>query len=581
MSLRENPLTDIMRLKYLLTVLPLVMFSACFGSSIGGSAKHDVQLLNVNTAILDVFPSAIDWNPESGRGKTHTSFAYMPTDSSWAQGIDEESVFHMEMKHTQDRHNSFALRIGKGGQIYSLRGVFGESVPPSSQFSPWNDEVWQFVAACERYNKIQSLQQAGPVPKATLARFKELLPMGHYFVHNSGSYIFEGSKIKNLYCPLLASAMSADGGSYRMLNWGLTSMSNTLHRSPLLYYFQTRDLGDGVIELTWVVHNFSVRDDIVFSYLNAPWGGTRRTSLPYHYIATPQGHAVPREQVTGKIGMADPTPVDFRATGGWSLACATEESDSPTMAVVFGRDKNLESELEKAATGQAFCQFKPSQYRNYLAAWPNYEKGAIWEDWETRPENSFRNYDVVEAAARLHIKPGTTIFWRSFLVINRRDRAIKLANTLVDEVDYGLVTFDPAHTPKLPVSIEAGRVVDSGQTSFELYAHPVSGTMPVFLIEHSETGREVLTTDPYIFVDQEQVDLEVPVNHPHYDYYQGAVRYRLMNHNSTWKRLLGYAYVEKPDQGEYTKLSEILEPSQFPAPTKFHLDLFVEQLDNR
>ena len=30
--------------------------------------------------------------------------------------------------------NSYQIRIGKGGNLYSLRGAFGESVPP--QFRP-------------------------------------------------------------------------------------------------------------------------------------------------------------------------------------------------------------------------------------------------------------------------------------------------------------------------------------------------------------------------------------------------------------------------------------------------------------
>lgn len=561
----------------IVAVLSAGALAACSGSRSVSTENESAQVSGGAAALLDVFPDSVDLMPETGRWATQTSFVYTPTDSSWGEGLDEQSVFHMEMKHVQDDDNSFALRIGKGGQIYSLRGIFGEGVPPSNPQSPWNDEVWQFVAACERYNMLNSLKNAGPVSEETLERFKAVVPMHHYFVHNSGSYIFGESDIKNLYCPMLASELSADGRAYRTLNWGLTSLTDTMHRSPLLYYCQTRDLGDGILELTWMVHNFSVREDIVFSYLNAPWGGTRHTSLPFHYIATPEGNPVPREQITGKIGLTDPIPVKFRKTGGWSLACATEAPDSPAMAVVFGRDKNLEAELKKAENGEPFCQFKPSEYRNYLAAWPLYEQGGAWEDWRTRPENSFRNYDVVEAAARLHVRPGTSIFWRSFLVINSRDDAAELAKSLVDQVDYGLAVFDPETTPTVSVFIRDGKVVDSGQAAFELYSKPVPGTMPVFLIEQAETGREVLTTDPYVFVQKERVELGVPEEHPHHDYYKEATRYSMKQHNSKWKRLLGYAYVEKPEQGASVKLSDVLEPSQFPEPTTFHLDLWVQR----
>ena len=560
----------------IVAVLSVGALSACAGSRSVSTQKESAQVPDVAAALLDVFPASLDLMPEAERGATQTSFAYTPTDSSWGEGLDEQNVFHMEMKHTQDDDNSFALRIGKGGQIYSLRGAFGESVPPSNTRSPWNDEVWQFVAACERYNTLNSLEKAGPVSEATLARFKEVLPAHHYFIHNSGSYIVGESDITNLYCPMLASELSADGRTYRTLNWGLTSLTDTLHRSPLLYYCQTRDLGDGILELTWMVHNFSVRDDVVFGYLNAPWGGTRHTSLPFHYVASPEGEALPREQLIAQQTHF-PTTLEFRETGGWKLACATEAADSPALAVVFGRDKNLEAELQKAADGEPFCQFKPSGYRDYLAGWPHYDKGGAWEDWQTRPENSFRNYDVVEAAVRLNLKPGTSIFWRSFLVINRRDKAAELAQSLVDQVDYGLAVFDPATTPMVPVCIRDGKVVDSGRPAFELYSKPVLGTMPVFLIEQAESGREVLTTDPYVFVQKERVELGVPEEHPHYDYYKDATRYSMKKHHSQWKRLLGYAYVDKPAEGAYVKLSSLLEPSQFPEPTTFHLDLWVKR----
>jgi hypothetical protein len=274
-----------------------------------------------------------------------------------------------------------------------------------------------------------------------------------------------------------------------------------------------------------------------------------------------------------------PIPVDFRKTGGWKLACATEATNSPAMAVVFGRDKNLEAELKKAANGEPFCQFKPSEYRDYLAHHPLYEKGGAWEDWQTRPENSFRNYDVVEAAVRLHLKPGTSIFWRSFIVINSRGKAAELAKPLVDKVEYGLAVFDPATTPTVPVCFRDGKVVDSGTPAFELFSKPVPGTMPLFLIEHAETGREVLTTDPYIFVEQKRVELGVPPEHPHYDYYKNAVRYSTKNHHSKWKRLLGYGYIDQPAEGSYKQISSLVDPSFFPKPDTFHLDLWVKLSD--
>ncbi len=220
-----------------------------------------------------------------------------PSGSLWDKRIDEQQVFQVEMKHQQDSHNSFALRVGKGGQIYSLRGPFGESMPPSwrggADTSPWNDEVWQFVAVCTKYNGLKSLR-IGKLPAETTVRFKTSPYENSFFVHNSGAYIPGNSSIQSLYCPLLASSTSADGRCYRTLNWGLVPQVKTMHRSPLLYYGQTRDVGDGVIELTWVVHNVSVRDDVVFDHLNAPWGRA-------HVQGGVEGLANPASQLVPKL----------------------------------------------------------------------------------------------------------------------------------------------------------------------------------------------------------------------------------------------------------------------------------------
>jgi hypothetical protein len=527
--------------------------------------------------LLDVFPPSTVKMPGK-EGETVTATSYYPSGSTWQKDLDERWVFHREIKHVQDKDNSFALRVGRGGQIYSLRGPFGESLPPSwrpdGPSSPWNDEVWQFVAICEKYN--DTLFKRGKISDEVKQRIEKTgFPRLHQFIHNSGAYMESGLEVMdNLYCPMLAAAASDDGRIYRTLNWGLVPW-NTPHRSPLLYYVQTRDVGDGVIELTWVVHNFSVREDMVFDWLNAPWGGTRLTSLPYHYVSTPDGRLMDRKEVHQTKDMWN-KPVDVRETGGWNLSCANENPDSPSLALVFGRDRHLEEELKKVAEGQPHCQFANSIYRDASTL----GKGDFREqDWLQAPENAHRNYDVAVVIPKFRLAPGTTIWYRSFLVVNSKDRAIELAKSLVDSVDYGLLTFDPASTPLVPVFIQDGRVVEkggSGSPAFELFARPVPGTMPVFLVENLTTGQEIITTDMYAFFDKEKLNWEIPPEHPDADYYNTGYAYRLEKHNSKWKRLLGYGYVNRPDSGSYRKLSDLLKPALFPAPDTYHLDLWVK-----
>lgn len=520
--------------------------------------------------LLAVFPKSVVQVPATERGQTIISSSYTPNGSLWGEGLDETQVFQAEIRHQQERDNSFALRIGKGGQIYSLRGAFGESIPPSSTRSPWNDEVWQFVSVCTRYNRLESLLHAGSVPKEVEQRFKNSPYSQNYFIHNSGAYIPGDSALKNIYCPLFGSEVADDGRTYRTINWGLVPQVKSINRSPILYYCQTRDVGDGVIELTWVVHNFSVREDIVFDHLNAPWGGTRMTSLPFHYVSTPGGELMSRQTIADK-GFHD--GVDVRQTGGWNLSCVSETSDSPSLALVYGRDLHLESELEKRKNNRPHIQVAPSLYRDWVA------HNLPIREWQKRPENSWRNYEVAVVIPKFRLAPGTTIWYRSFLVVNRRDKTIELAKSLVDKVDYGLVTFDPANTPMLPVYIQDGKLLDAvktgGTPAFELFSKPVPGTLPLFLIENTITGKEAITTDPYIFVTKEKLDFGVPKEHPNYDYYSHAVGYSMDKNNSNWKRLLGYGYVNKPAKGSFKQLSDILDSSLFPEADTYHVNLWV------
>lgn len=518
-------------------------------------------------ALLDVFP---DSSYEGGaQGKTEISSTYYPSGSTWLRELDERVVFHRELKSDRGQADSFSLRIGKGGQVYSLRGAFGESVPPSFRedgaSSPWNDEVWQFVAICGKYN--DTLHARGELSDEVKQRIdKTGFPRLHYFIHNSGAYM-EGDLhgLDNLYCPMLAADAPGDGRTYRTINWGLIPW-NTPHRSPLLYYVQTRDLGDGVIELTYVVHNFSVRDDIVFDWLNAPWGGTRYTSLPFHYMSRPDG-----ELWDAKTFFVDmdswESPISVRETGGWNLSAAGEDPDSPSLALVFGRDKRLEEEQEKRRRGEPWCQVDGSIYRGARAFVADEFLG---QSIPYRPDNAFRNYDVAVVIPKFLIRPGESVWYRSYLVVNSRDKAVAKAKELVDHVDYGLVHVDPETTSMVTVKVD-------GAPGFNLYSKPVPGSQPLFLLENETTGQEIITTDLYRFFDKEKLNWELPDTHPDADYYNSAYAYRLEQHNTKWKRLLGYGLKNKPGDTSFVQLSGMLDPLLFPEADPYHLDLWVRK----
>ena len=538
--------------------------------------------------LLDVFPES---EPLDGISPGTTSFStiYRPSGSTWQEGLDETQVFLLEMEHTQDddENANYCLRIGRGGQIYSLRGCFGESTPPSwrdpsyKHMSPWNDEVWQFVAVCMKYNDMPSLTKAGPVPPAVKERFGACGYSYKYFVHNSGSYISgdidpkecTNPGMKSLYCPLLGVELDDDGRSVRTCNFGLVPQVRTMHRSPLLYYCQTRDLGEGIVELTWVVHNFSARKDLVFDHLNAPWGGTRVSALPHRCISLPDGRLI--KSGNGPFKNVS-QGCNVRETGGYNVSSVEMTDDSPALALVFGRDKHLEREQRKRREGRPYCQFAPSFIRDWRPGASSYEKGKEWSDWRTRPDNTFRNYDVSVIVPKFRLEPGSSVWYRSYLVANKRNKAVELASKLVDKVDYGLMHFSHKETAK--VEVELDRV----EQKFLLSAKPINGSMPLFLMSNATTGEEIVSTDPYHFVPSEPLSLGVPPSHPHHEYYSRARGYSLDKHNTRWKKLLGYGRRGKPrdDSEKFKQLSDLLDGTgYFPDKDAWHLDLWVELVE--
>ena len=172
---------------------------------------------------------------------------------------------------------------------------------------------------------------------------------------------------------------------------------------------QTRDLGVGILEMTYVVHSFIDRDDIVFVHLYAPWGGTRFTSPPFHYLSTPGGELLNR---TAMQEQRLQNGVDVCETGDWNLSNVTNVPDSPSLALVFGRDRHPERELAKVASGKPCCQFAGSIYRD----WPAMDFRWRTQDFRERPLNSHRNYEIAVVTPKCRLAPGVTNWHRSFLV---------------------------------------------------------------------------------------------------------------------------------------------------------------------
>lgn len=412
-------------------------------------------------SIKSAFPiSTVEGNYTSTQ--TSISRSYSPSNSEWSINHSEELV--MDTLITSDSSNDWKLRIGLGGQIYSLKtDALGETVPPQyrgrdgGQWAPWVDEVWQTVSV---YNDSSNSK----------------------FNHSSGVYLKDPILTEPYYTPRLATEIDESNKSFYSMNWMQPSGSLYTEDNPshIINLTKYKDLGDGVIEVTLGMYNFGSTE--VYRYHNMPWGGVRRTALEYNYTANPDQTTY--TQMTGKFGdpdFATRTLFTTDQTGGWTTFCSEDTGDyGQSMGVVFGKDEQLENTYQKNRIRQGYTKLTP-------------ESG----------ETDWRNYTVFTLNVRHYLNQGEGIWTRQYFVFGetRADVENKIkSRNLVDNTSFEEmnITEDSVDLIGYQIINDNGSfVIDKSSTpDFYLYSAPVSGTVPIFEIIKRDNSRFV-SWNPY------------------------------------------------------------------------------------
>lgn len=442
-------------------------------------------------SVLDIFPDSV---LKSGTGAAVCSFEYEPSGSKWIPGVDEKKVFLASMIG-----DGWRLGIGKGGQIYSLRGPFGESIPPQRVESPWNDEVWQFVITNEKLiGPLQDYQNANP-------KMREVTTPLMYFIHQAGIYTkgagFDGGSVPApFYSPCLRKRLNPETKTLELVNWIQQARTPCIWKSGVLVYSAYRDLGDGMIEVDQVVHNFGTE---ALSFLNAPWGGVRKSSLPYTVMSKPDGSW---EEVSGLFGWTDIPTRRLDLTGGWEAWVKNvKQENSPALALVFG-------------TGDSAQLIR----------------------WGTAGE-PVRDYQVTERIFKANVQPSDSLSVRWYLIAGEFSNVREQASKMAGQARIKGIKFD--RTAKQPVWIKEGRVVTEGGGDpwIELCAFPAKGTVPVFLLEDKRTGEQIVTADPYALAETEPYPNPLPEDYPQRNIYDHRVIYKQYLPHIGYENLLGFA----------------------------------------
>ncbi|QEG21245.1 hypothetical protein MFFC18_11000 [Mariniblastus fucicola] len=385
--------------------------------------------------------------------------------SQWGFGVNEESVYHAALKHTQAAgvaNRDWEIRVGQGGQIYSIRSEVGEIVPPQSLGRPFMDEVFQAISV------DTSLRDNGNQAA---------------FYHQAGYYSDGDNVTQPTFAPLLASG-SADANSWSTLSLAVQADTNSNPQQPsgLLNYQRTRDLGDGVIEVTHSIYNFG---DHTVDFHNLPWGGVRKTEFDHMLVSNPGGGFAEREiksfgEPKGQVVLAE-------NTNGWAAFTEGTQGTDRGLAYVFGNSDTHQSE----------------QWQTNKSSWRWGDGGG---DVIGIP---IRNFNVGTFRRFVDVEPGDLFESRYFMVLGDVDH---IESTIEDRGLSGEAMYDKIRIREQDASTLSWRVVtDNGSitvletgvnvpSNFRTYAKPVSGSKPLFLLEDTE-GRQYLSVDAYAISD--------------------------------------------------------------------------------
>ena len=380
--------------------------------------------------------------------------------SPWGFGVDESSVYQAALKHEQTDGTSsdWEIRVGQGGQIYSIQNAeLGEIVPPQSRSSHYVDEVFQSISV-----------DTSPRTSGGEAAF----------YHQAGYYTDGNNITQPTYAPLLRSG-SAEPNSYSTVSLAVqASTTATPQIAPgLLNYQRTKDLGDGVIEVTNGIYNFGSN---TVDFHNLPWGGVRKTKLDHILVSDPGGGFTERD-IVGFQNFEEQTEFADN-TGGWAAFAQGTDGSSQGLAYVFGdTDEHLDEDWQTSRS-----------------SWRWGDGGG---DFLGFP---IRNFNVGTFRRQVDINTGEFFESRHFLVLGDVDHieSTIAERGLVAAATYDKVLIDQEDSSTLSYRIQSDgdgiSVLETGvaQANFQTFAKPVSGSKPLFLLEDAE-GRQYLSVDPY------------------------------------------------------------------------------------
>jgi hypothetical protein len=225
------------------------------------SSHHEVDATKAALKALtgDAFirqdKSCMAFASNEGNTLIHRAFHSNPDESNFnvANAARESELFYVEMSSNpigssdvpaSSPDQAFQIRVGQGGQIYSLSGAYGEAMPPNSNVNEaFVKDVCQMVAV-----GTSEINQAGSA----------ILNTANTDMNDSPFWSSNAGPNMDAFGASPSAAVDCSKNSCRMLSWGQPFRTDeSQDGSSALFYTRYTHCGNGVLEVTNMVHNMA------------------------------------------------------------------------------------------------------------------------------------------------------------------------------------------------------------------------------------------------------------------------------------------------------------------------------------
>ncbi len=409
---------------------------------------------------------------------------------SFWDGLLESQVFFRQLTHTQPGNN-WTIKIGQGGQLYSLKGNDNlEMIARQRQeHGQWVDEVYQHVISFPPQKDTSYTIVDGDIHQA-----------GYYSKSDLDEPPFEPLLQRSLYSPLFHFTHNSTSKSVSYTTWPQHAHLPRQQKNNQVFFHQTiTDLGDGVVGIDLLVSNWS---DHAFERINLPWSAFRTELFPTQILSNPNG-----SYRTIDTTFSDPTiQLADQSTGGWLAVTRANNSNSNGIGLIYGA-KPLSA--DQSRTFIRFATYDSTEIPDVIDG------------------------TVATISRQVDLQPGEQLSAHYYLVFGTLAHIKSKGNELQSQV-----TLTKRYVPEsegkqiaictsTPVPYRRG--CPAGQTpAFSLYDNFVQGSLPLFLMQDTSSGKYIVSSDPY------KIDFpEVPYGKTKYIEFLGWAYPSSLANNST------------------------------------------------